>query len=103
MCLIIAHLWISSLKVKSEIRDSVRRFFGAEVYLFGSRTDDARRGGDIDLYIEAPMSATEAVRSRIAVLGHLYDRIGERKIDLLPPHRVVPAGFVTYSHLLFDA
>ena len=68
---------------RREIRESARRFFGADVYLFGSRTDDAKRGGDIDLYIEAPMSAAEAVRSRIAMLGHLYSRIGERKIDLV--------------------
>ncbi len=70
-------------KTQSEIRDSARRFFGADVYLFGSRTDDAKRGGDIDLYIETPMSANEAIRSRIAMLGHLYRKIGERKIDLV--------------------
>lgn len=66
-----------------EIRDAARRFFGADVYLFGSRTDDTKRGGDIDLYIETPMSAEEAVRARVAMLGYLYGRIGERKIDLV--------------------
>ena len=70
-------------RTRREIRDAAQRFFGAEVYLFCSRTDDARRGGDIDLYIEAPMSADQAVRARIAMLGHLYSRIGERKIDLV--------------------
>lgn len=36
-------------KTRVEIREAAERFFGADVYLFGSRTDDARRGGDIDL------------------------------------------------------
>ena len=36
------------------IRTVLRRAFGADsqVWLFGSRTDDARAGGDIDLYVE---------------------------------------------------
>jgi predicted nucleotidyltransferase len=34
---------------------AARRNFGddARIWLFGSRVDDARRGGDVDLYIEA--------------------------------------------------
>ncbi|MFM9967197.1 MAG: nucleotidyltransferase domain-containing protein [Burkholderiales bacterium] len=70
-------------KTRLEIRDAAQRFFGADVYLFGSRTDDQKRGGDIDLYIERTMSEDEAVRARVAMLGHLYNRIGERKIDLV--------------------
>lgn len=39
------------------IRSAERQVSGADarVYLFGSRTDDAGRGGDIDLYIELMM------------------------------------------------
>ena len=38
----------------SLISGCVRKYFGAgaNVWLFGSRVDDRRRGGDVDLYIE---------------------------------------------------
>ena len=70
-------------KTHKEIREAARRFFDADVYLFGSRTDDSSRGGDIDLYIETSLQPDEAVRARIAMLAHLQRRIGERKIDLV--------------------
>lgn len=42
------------------IRQATHQIFGAEasVWLFGSRLDDARRGGDVDLYIEPTQKNT---------------------------------------------
>jgi predicted nucleotidyltransferase len=63
--------------------DAVRGAFGenAQVWLFGSRVDDSRRGGDIDLYIETDIDKNlVALRSRL--LRQLEDIFGERKIDL---------------------
>ena len=54
----------------------------AEVWLYGSRTDDRRRGGDIDLFVEAACSRPLAER-RLRALVEMKRALGERKIDLL--------------------
>jgi len=67
------------------IRQTAHRVLGdgARVTLFGSRTDDRKRGGDIDLMFETPTS----LGNRSAVQGQLYvaliRQLGDRKIDIL--------------------
>ena len=62
---------------------AVHEVFGAtaEVWLFGSRTDDAKRGGDIDLYIETDVDR-DIVERRSTLLRQLEKIFGEQKIDL---------------------
>jgi uncharacterized protein len=50
------------------------------VFLFGSRLDDARRGGDIDIYFE-PARPID-LKSALALEYRLASRCGE-KVDLL--------------------
>ena len=58
---------------------------GSRVSLFGSRTDDSKRGGDVDLLVELPVipSANEWVRLRSLLTVQLYRRMGERRIDIV--------------------
>ena len=48
-----------------------------------SRLDDLKRGGDIDLYIEAPVSAQQGVEARMHMLADIWKALGERKIDVV--------------------
>lgn len=67
------------------LHDASLRWFGVPPRLFGSRVDDARRGGDIDLYIEAEasLSPQEAFQRETRMAAELYRALGERKIDIV--------------------
>ncbi len=58
---------------------------GSRVVLFGSRTDNARRSGDIDLLVElnGVLGATEVVAQRAAFASRLYRTLGKRRIDIV--------------------
>ena len=62
-----------------------KQTFGQEcvVRLFGSRVDDSRRGGDIDLPVVAETSGLATVRNEILFSLALQDAIGEQKIDVI--------------------
>ncbi len=71
----------------SQIKRLVNYHFGAnaKVYLFGSRTDDTKKGGDIDLLIQLneEQTARDIMLKKAAFLSKLEMRLGEQKIDLL--------------------
>ena len=58
---------------------------GSRVALFGSRTDETRRGGDIDLLVEPPMHLTPQVSDDMCArfAARLYRLLGERRIDIV--------------------
>ncbi len=53
------------------------------IWLFGSRTNLNKRGGDIDLYIETQKTSGEVNESKIHFLTKLETTLGEQKIDLV--------------------
>jgi len=54
------------------------------LYLFGSRTRDDLKGGDIDLLLRVPEAILKRVReAKTALSVAMQNRIGEQKIDLL--------------------
>ena len=58
---------------------------GSRVCLFGSRTDDSKRGGDVDLLVELPaiQPTDDLLRLRSLLAVQLYRRMGERQIDIV--------------------
>ena len=52
----------------------------AKLYLFGIRTDDQKRGGDIDLLIISKNINREEVRK---IKLNFHDEFGEQQIDIL--------------------
>lgn len=57
---------------------------GAKVWLFGSRVDDHKKGGDIDLLVcPSQEAADRAFARKIRMLTLLERTLGERKIDLI--------------------
>ncbi|MHB1620705.1 MAG: nucleotidyltransferase domain-containing protein [Sulfuricella sp.] len=65
------------------IKQSAQEVFGSkvEVFLFGSRVDDEKKGGDIDLYIKA--QTDNDLTHKIKFLVSLEQKIGEQKIDVI--------------------
>lgn len=55
----------------------------ARVSLFGSRTRDDLRGGDIDILVELPRPCDEPVRLAGRLSARIERVIGLRKIDVL--------------------
>ncbi|RDG29830.1 nucleotidyltransferase domain-containing protein [Oceanispirochaeta sp. M1] len=51
--------------------------------LFGSRSDDNARGGDIDLFIRTDLTGIELQEARIRTMAGISLRIGEQKIDIV--------------------
>lgn len=66
------------------IRETILSFDPlASIFLFGSRTKDDRRGGDIDLLcLSARLGGEDGRRIRL----RLQDKLGEQKIDLVLAH-----------------
>jgi predicted nucleotidyltransferase len=54
----------------------------AEIWLFGSRVDDTKQGGDIDLYIETDLE-TGTVAAKLEMQKLLWSVFGDQKIDIL--------------------
>jgi len=75
------------MRLKKEEQNSIvalaRLHFGesVNVYLFGSRVDDDRKGGDIDLLIEADHEVK--LETQIEFLNSIRKEVTERKVDLI--------------------
>jgi len=77
------------MRLSSEEQKTIRRtaeeVFGPEatVIVFGSRVDDTRRGGDIDLLIRSPIAIADRERKVLTLVAKLQMRLGDQPIDVL--------------------
>jgi len=67
---------------------------GVEVYLYGSRVDDAKRGGDIDLLLMGRQEKSPERISRIRIL--LHEKLGDQKIDIVYHQEGKEDPFIEY-------
>lgn len=70
------------------LKDTVAHHFGnsACIWVFGSRVDDQKRGGDYDFYLETPMTdADQIIDDKLNVLADLHasPEFEGEKIDLV--------------------
>jgi predicted nucleotidyltransferase len=69
---------------KKSILKAFKETFGdGKVILFGSRVDDTKRGGDIDLYLIPTKKFDDEIKRKISFLVKLDNYIGEQKIDVV--------------------
>lgn len=68
-----------------EIRRMAETEFGpsTRVVLFGSRTDNSARGGDIDLLVEVDHPLTNRAASAARFAAKLQLTLGDQRIDVL--------------------
>ncbi|MBC8321345.1 MAG: nucleotidyltransferase domain-containing protein [Bacteroidetes bacterium] len=67
------------------INQTAKEHFGnsARVFLFGSRVDNLKKGGDIDLLIKAQKKSLLTLKNKMLFLVDLKLKLGDRKIDVV--------------------
>lgn len=67
------------------IRETAIEMFGPDVRvrLFGSRLDDAARGGDIDLLVEMTHPVERPALEAARFKARLLQRLGDQRIDIV--------------------
>ena len=70
---------------KDIIKQEAKKLFGTNVIvkLFGSRTNDRLKGGDIDLLLELPESCPDLWQKSLRLNTILQKKLGEQKIDII--------------------
>ena len=65
----------------TSIKESFHQVFGdGEIYLFGSRVDDTKKGGDIDLLIVSKTFTKKLLRK---LRVEFFKYFGEQKLDII--------------------
>ena len=73
---------LTEFEIKSILESFHLYFKTGDIYLFGSRVDDTKKGGDIDLYIDT-QDIDNLFEKKLKMLSNIKSKIGEQKIDLI--------------------
>lgn len=73
---------LTKFEIEAIKRSFKEVFKDGKIYLFGSRVDDAKKGGDIDLYIISDQKEN-LFEKKIEFLVSLKEKIGDQKIDVI--------------------
>ncbi len=72
-------------RLKNKIRRSVLNSFGdIDVFLYGSRVDDAKKGGDIDIAVDVDLLPDEFRKTKIKFMVELLKLGFDLKVDVVP-------------------
>lgn len=85
------------MRLSIEDRNTIKKIISnyiddSKIYLFGSRTDDTKKGGDIDIYVETNHNLT--LKDEIKILTKLELNGILRKVDL-----VIKTPFKTHQNI----
>lgn len=75
------------MRLSQRYVDVIKKYFNeffqiGDIYLFGSRVDDTKKGGDIDLYFVLS-EHTNLFEKKIKFLSKVKRELGEQKIDII--------------------
>ena len=75
------------MRLNKKYQDVIKKYFleifnQGEIYLFGSRVDDTKKGGDIDLYLVVE-NKCNIFKKKIKYLAKIKRELGEQKIDVI--------------------
>jgi len=75
------------MRLTAKEHHAIKKYFfevfkEGKIYLFGSRVDDNRKGGDIDLYLQIK-DTKSLVSKKLDFLVKLKREIGQQKIDVV--------------------
>jgi predicted nucleotidyltransferase len=90
-------------KTRMIIKNEVFRELGdkAVIHLFGSRADDTKRGGDIDLLIEPPVAVPNRIHAECRLAAALSIKLGGCRVDVLIKHETAVPPLI-YAHAISE-
>lgn len=81
---------MNNMRIKEDdltvIKEAFRKYFGDSdhLWLFGSRANPKKKGGDLDFYIETSESDVSlAVKKKMDFINTLCCTLGDQKIDVV--------------------